>query len=104
VEHPELVIAHHPEVTAWFWSAHRLHVFSDAAETVAPGRSTGRPRHRGNWPSAGRCTTGLVQAVHHDSQEQILFGRRFVRSVAELRDGQLRFDASRFLELEPDAS
>ena len=29
VERPGLVIPHHVEVTAWFWSAHRLHVFSD---------------------------------------------------------------------------
>ena len=32
VKHPELVVPHNAEVTAWFWSAHRLHAFSDAGD------------------------------------------------------------------------
>jgi putative chitinase len=32
VEHPELVLAHNAEVTAWYWSAHRLHAFSDRGD------------------------------------------------------------------------
>jgi putative chitinase len=32
VDHPELVLAHNAEVTAWYWSAHRLHAFSDAGD------------------------------------------------------------------------
>jgi len=30
--HPELVLAHNTEVTAWFWNAHHLHAFSDAGD------------------------------------------------------------------------
>lgn len=48
-------------------------------------------------------TGQVVQAVHHYSHGQILFGRRFASSLAEGRDGQLRLDAGRFLELEPEA-
>jgi putative chitinase len=32
LEHPELVVPHNVEVTAWYWSAHRLHAFSDTAD------------------------------------------------------------------------
>jgi putative chitinase len=32
VEHPYLVVPHNAEVTAWYWSAHRLHAFSDGGD------------------------------------------------------------------------
>lgn len=32
LRHPELVVAHHSEVTAWFWNAKRLHAFSDVSD------------------------------------------------------------------------
>ena len=32
VRHPELVVVHHSEVTAWFWNAKQLHAFSDVAD------------------------------------------------------------------------
>lgn len=48
VEHPELVVAHNAEVTAWYWSAHRLHAFSDAGDvhgcTRAIDWTAARPR------------------------------------------------------------
>jgi predicted chitinase len=32
LRHPELVLAHQSEVTAWFWNARRLHAFSDVGD------------------------------------------------------------------------
>ena len=32
LRHPELVLAHHSEVTTWFWNAKRLHAFSDVGD------------------------------------------------------------------------
>ena len=32
LEHPELVVPRNVEVTSWYWSAHRLHAFSDRGD------------------------------------------------------------------------
>lgn len=32
LRHPGLVLANNTEVTAWFWNAHHLHVFSDVGD------------------------------------------------------------------------
>jgi predicted chitinase len=32
LRHPELVLDHHSELTAWFWNAKRLHAFSDVGD------------------------------------------------------------------------
>jgi predicted chitinase len=32
LRHPGLVLANNTEVTAWFWNAHRLHLFSDVGD------------------------------------------------------------------------
>lgn len=39
VEHPELVLPHNVEVTAWYWSAHRLHTFSDVEDLLGCTRA-----------------------------------------------------------------
>jgi predicted chitinase len=49
IERPELVVLHNAEVTAWYWSAHRLHAFSDLGDvhgcTRAIDWTATRPRH-----------------------------------------------------------
>ncbi|HET6982272.1 MAG TPA: glycoside hydrolase family 19 protein [Myxococcaceae bacterium] len=49
IERPELVVPHNAEVTAWYWSAHRLHAFSDAGDVLGCARAIDwtatRPRH-----------------------------------------------------------
>jgi predicted chitinase len=39
LRHPELVVAHHSEVTAWYWTAKQLHAFSDSGDVDACTRA-----------------------------------------------------------------
>ena len=57
LEQPGLVIPHHVEVTAWFWSAHRLHVFSDIADVHGCTRTI-------DWTATRPQQLALRRAVH----------------------------------------
>jgi putative chitinase len=66
VEQPELVIPHHVEVTAWFWSAHRLHAFSDAGDVHGCTRAI-------DWAATRPRQLALRRAVY-DRARRVLAG------------------------------
>ena len=57
VERPELVVPHNAEVTAWYWSAHRLHAFSDAGDVQGCARAI-------DWTAARPRPLALLREIY----------------------------------------
>ena len=61
VKHPELVLLHNAEVTAWFWSAHRLHAFSDVYDVHGCTRAI-------DWTATRPRQLALRRAVYEQAR------------------------------------
>ena len=68
VAHPELVLSHNAEVSAWYWSAHRLHAFSDVADLQGCTRAI-------DWTAVRPRPLALRQALYERTL-RVLAGRR----------------------------
>jgi predicted chitinase len=70
VRHPELVVPHNAEVTAWFWSAHRLHAFSDAGDVHGCTRAI-------DWTAARPRQLALRRVVYEQARWVLAGSRHF---------------------------
>jgi predicted chitinase len=61
VKHPGLVVPHNAEVTAWFWSAHRLHAFSDLDDVHGCTRAI-------DWTATRPRQLALRRAVYEQAR------------------------------------
>jgi Predicted chitinase len=70
VRHPELVVPHNAEVTAWFWSAHRLHAFSDAGDVHGCTRAI-------DWTATRPRQLALRRVVYEQARWVLAGARHF---------------------------
>ena len=70
VSHPELVVPYNADVTAWFWSAHRLHAFSDAGDLHGCTRAI-------DWTAVRPRQLALRRVVYEQARWVLAGARHF---------------------------
>jgi Chitinase class I len=68
IERPELVVPQNVDVTAWYWSAHRLHAFSDRGDVHGCTRAV-------DWTATRPRQLALRRAIYEGTL-QVLAGQR----------------------------